>query len=60
MNDLIGDQVDLDNMPFYGLAEAKVGGRSCVFLNLDFPEKLAMKFILEMQLCMQRICGMLF
>ena len=23
MKDLIGDQVDLDNMPFYGLAEAK-------------------------------------
>ena len=29
-NDLIGDQVDLDNMPFYGLAEAKVGGRSVI------------------------------
>ena len=25
MKDLIGDHVDLDNMPFYGLAEAKVG-----------------------------------
>jgi len=28
MKDLCGDQVDFDNMPFYGLAEAKVGGRS--------------------------------
>ena len=30
MNDLIGNQVDVDNMPFYGLAEAKVGGRGCI------------------------------
>ena len=30
MKDLIGDQVEIDNMPFYGLAEAKVGGRDCV------------------------------
>ena len=36
MNDLIGDQVDLDNMPFYGLAEAKVGGRSCVISQSGF------------------------
>ncbi|MDB4189655.1 aminomethyltransferase family protein [Candidatus Pelagibacter sp.] len=36
MKDLIGDQVDLDNMPFYGLAEAKVGGRSCVISQSGF------------------------
>ena len=36
MNDLIGDQVDLDNIPFYGLAEAKVGGRSCVISQSGF------------------------
>ena len=30
MKDLCGDHVDFDNMPFYGLAEAKVGGRSVV------------------------------
>ena len=36
MNDLIGDHVDLDNMPFYGLAEAKVGGRSCVISQSGF------------------------
>ena len=36
MNDLIGNQVDLDNMPFYGLAEAKVGGRSCVISQSGF------------------------
>jgi len=36
MNDLIGDQVDLDNMPFYGLAEAKVGGRNCVISQSGF------------------------
>ena len=36
MNDLIGSQVDLDNMPYYGLAEAKVGGRSCVISQSGF------------------------
>ena len=36
MKDLIGSQVDLDNMPFYGLAEAKVGGRSCVISQSGF------------------------
>ena len=36
MKDLIGDQVDLDNMPFYGLAEATVGGRSCVISQSGF------------------------
>ena len=36
MKDLIGDQVDLDNMPFYGLAEAKVGGRDCVISQSGF------------------------
>ena len=36
MNDLIGKQVDLDKMPFYGLAEAKVGGRSCVISQSGF------------------------
>ena len=36
MTDLIGDQVNLDDMPFYGLAEAKVGGRSCVISQSGF------------------------
>ena len=36
MKDLIGDQVDLDNIPFYGLAEAKVGGRNCVISQSGF------------------------
>ena len=36
MKDLIGDQVDLDNMPFYGLAEAKVGSRDCVISQSGF------------------------
>jgi aminomethyltransferase len=36
MKDLIGDHVDLDNMPFYGLAEATVGGRSCVISQSGF------------------------
>ena len=45
MNDLIGKQVDLDNMPFYGLAEATVGGRSCVISQSGFPVKRVMKYI---------------
>ena len=36
MKDLCGDQVDFDNMPFYGLAEVKIGGRSCVISQSGF------------------------
>ena len=36
MKDLCGDQVDFDNMPFYGLAEAKIGGRSCIISQSGF------------------------
>ena len=36
MKDLIGDQVELDNMPFYGLAEAKVGGRDVIISQSGF------------------------
>ena len=43
--DLAGDQVDFDNMPFYGLAEANIGGRSCVISQSGFSGKQAMKFI---------------
>jgi len=59
MQELIGDQVDMSSMPFYGLAEVKVGGRSCVFHNQDFLGNQATKFIFVMLLYMQKICGML-
>ena len=36
MNDLIGKQVKLDGMPYYGLAKAKVGGRPCVISQTGF------------------------
>ncbi|MGI9297974.1 MAG: aminomethyl transferase family protein [Gammaproteobacteria bacterium] len=36
MKDLIGDQIDIDDMPYYGLAEAKVGGRDCVISQTGF------------------------
>ena len=36
MKDLGGDQVDFDNMPFYGLAAAKVGGRDVVISQSGF------------------------
>ncbi len=36
MKDLVGDQVDIDNIPFYGLAEVKVGGRDCIISQTGF------------------------
>ena len=60
MKDLIGDQVDIDGMPFYGLAEAKVGGRKCVISQTGFLEQQGLKFIFMMLLYMQMICGMLY
>ena len=36
MKDLISNQVDMDNIPFYGLAEAAIGGRSCVISQSGF------------------------
>ncbi len=47
MNDLIGDQVDLENMPFYGLAEAKVGGRSCVISQSGFSGEAGYEIYLK-------------
>jgi glycine cleavage system aminomethyltransferase T len=47
MKDLIGDQVDLDNMPFYGLAEAKVGGRSCVISQSGFSGEAGYEIYLK-------------
>ena len=36
MKDLVGDQVDIENIPFYGLAEVKVGGRDCIISQTGF------------------------
>ncbi len=36
MQDLIGKQVKVDKMPYYGLAKAKVGGRPCVISQTGF------------------------
>ena len=36
MTDLVGDQVDINNMPFYGLASVKVGGRDCIISQSGF------------------------
>ena len=44
MKDLIGDQVDIDGMPFYGLAAAKVGGRDCIIFKQVFLEQQVLKF----------------
>ena len=47
MNDLIGGQVDLENMPYYGLAEAKVGGRSCVISQSGFSGEAGYEIYLK-------------
>lgn len=36
MKDLVGNQVDLDAMPYYGLANAVVGGCDCVISQTGF------------------------
>ena len=47
MKDLIGDQVEIDNMPFYGLAEAKVGGRDCVISQSGFSGEAGFEIYLR-------------
>ena len=34
MQDLIGDQVNMDQIPFYGLAEAKIGGKKLCYFTI--------------------------
>ena len=36
MKDLVGDQVDMDAIPFYGLAEVQIAGHSCVISQTGF------------------------
>tara|TARA_Y100000588_G_scaffold379410_1_gene461502 strand:- start:42 stop:1370 length:1329 start_codon:yes stop_codon:yes gene_type:complete len=47
MNDLIGDQVKIDDMPFYGLAEAKVAGRDCVISQSGFSGEAGFEIYLR-------------
>ena len=47
MKDLCGDQVDFDNMPFYGLAEASVGGRNCVISQSGFSGEAGYEIYLK-------------
>ena len=47
MKDLCGDQVDFDNMPFYGLAEANVGGRNCVISQSGFSGEAGYEIYLK-------------
>ena len=60
MKDLVGGQVNLEKLPFYGLAEAKIRGRACIFHGLDSLENRALKFICAMPHYMRKICGMPF
>ena len=36
MKDLIGGRVDIENLPFYGLTEARIAGRECVVSQTGF------------------------
>ena len=36
MKDLIGDQTDIENLPFYGLTEARIAGTECVVSRTGF------------------------
>ena len=36
MKDIVSDQVDMDNIPFYGLAEGEIAGHSCVISQTGF------------------------
>jgi aminomethyltransferase len=36
MHDLVGNQIDVFNMPFYGLAKAKVAERDCIISQTGF------------------------
>jgi len=36
MKDLIGNQIDMENIPFYGLAKAKIEGRECIISQTGF------------------------
>ena len=36
MKDLVGGQVDLEKLPFYGLVEVKIGGRACIISRTGF------------------------
>ena len=47
MKDLVGDQVDMDNIPFYGLAKAKIGGRDCVISQSGFSGEAGYEIYLK-------------
>ncbi|PPR47352.1 MAG: Dimethylsulfonioproprionate demethylase DmdA [Alphaproteobacteria bacterium MarineAlpha5_Bin9] len=36
MKDLVGNQVDIDSIPFYGLAAVTVGGKDCIISQTGF------------------------
>ena len=47
MKDLIGEQVEIDEMPFYGLSNAKVGGRDCVISQSGFSGEAGFEIYLR-------------
>ena len=47
MKDIFQDQVDFDNLPFYGLAEGKVAGRSCIISQTGFSGEAGFEIYLR-------------
>ena len=47
MKDLVGDQVDMDNIPFYGLAKAKIGRRDCIISQSGFSGEAGYEIYLK-------------
>lgn len=47
MKDLVGDQVDMDSIPFYGLAEAKIAGHDCVISQTGFSGEAGFEIYLR-------------
>ena len=60
MKDLVGGQVNLEKLPFYGLAEAKIRGRACIISRTGFSGESGFEIYLRMPHYMRKICGMPF
>ncbi|GIT08316.1 MAG: hypothetical protein CM1200mP30_19460 [Pseudomonadota bacterium] len=60
MKDLVGDSVEIEKIPFYGLAETVIAGHDCVISQTGFSGEAGFEIYLEIQHYMQKIYGMLF
>ena len=47
MEDLVGNQADVKNLPFYGMLEAKIGGHDCVISQTGFSGEAGFEIYLR-------------